>query len=82
LTLKRKWTMLGCMGTVEEIRKVSQDFLAPELRALTAKLDAIDEKINLRFDSAEVKVQALRGEIAQIRELLDLDRRLAKLEAK
>jgi hypothetical protein len=76
------WMMLGNMGTVEEIRKVMQDFLAPELRALTAKLDAMDEKINLRFDAAEVKMQALRGEIAQVRELLDLDRRLARLEAK
>jgi hypothetical protein len=35
------------METVEGIRKVLQDFLALELRAVTARFDAIDQ----RFDA-------------------------------
>lgn len=31
------------MGTVEDIRQVIQDFLAPELRAISARLDSMDD---------------------------------------
>jgi hypothetical protein len=70
------------MGTVEGIRQALQDFIAPELRALTARIEAMDEKIDLRFNSVDIKFQSLRTEIAQVKELLDLDRRLARLESK
>ena len=70
------------MGTVEDIRQALQDFIAPELRALTACIEAMDEKIELRFNAVDIKFQSLRTEIAQVKELLDLDRRLARLESK
>jgi Skp family chaperone for outer membrane proteins len=94
------------MGTVEDVRKVLQDFLAPELRAVAARFDAIDQRfdslskvmdarfeaISNRFDAvdtklaslekeADTKFASLEKEIVRVRELLDVDRRLAKLES-
>jgi len=37
------------VGTVEDLRKVTQDFLAPELKVLAARLDAIETLMELRF---------------------------------
>ena len=83
------------METVEDIRKVLQDFLAPELRAVTARFDAIDQRfealtrvmdarfeaMNNRFDAVDVKFASLEKEIVRVRELLDVDRCLAKPES-
>jgi hypothetical protein len=53
------------MSVVEDVRKVLQDFLAPELRAVHAsfkavdvRLDAIEEKIDARFDSVNIRFAA------------------------
>ena len=42
------------MSTVEDVRKAIQDFLAPELRTISARLDAIDQ----RFDSFTPEMNA------------------------
>jgi hypothetical protein len=34
------------MGAIEDVRKVLQDFLAPELRSITARLDALEKRID------------------------------------
>jgi hypothetical protein len=85
------------MGTVDDLRKVLQDFLAPELRGITARLDALAQIMDARFDAVESRMDArfdsmsvstiarfdsLSNEIAQIKELIDVDRRLARLESK
>lgn len=44
------------MGTVEDVRKLMQDFLAPELRALTVRMDALEEKLTVRVDTLESKL--------------------------
>ena len=90
---------LVSMGTVEELRKVLQDFLAPELRAVTALFDAIDQRLDAltrvmdpRFEAVDtrlaslekngdIKFASLEKKIVRVRELLDVDRRLAKLES-
>jgi hypothetical protein len=41
------------MGTIEDLRKVLQDFLAPELRAIAVKLDSLEKRVDDRFASAE-----------------------------
>jgi hypothetical protein len=83
------------MGRSVDFRKVLQDFLAPELRAVTARFDAIDQRfealtrvmdarfeaMNNRFDAVDVKFASLEKKIVRVRELLDVDRRLAKLES-
>jgi len=47
---------------VEDLRKTPQDFLAPELRAVNARLDAIDSRfqaVNDRFDAVDTRLRAL-----------------------
>ena len=38
------------MGVVEDVRQVLQDFLSPELRAITARIDALEKVMHVRFD--------------------------------
>ena len=49
------------MGAVEETRKAIQDFLAPELRTVTAKLQALaEEQVRLRgeIEASEGRTRA------------------------
>ena len=87
---------MSYMSVVEDVRQVMQDFLAPELRTITARLDSIEKVMTARFESVDTKFAAmdtkfaamdtkfdsLHKEIQGINDKLDLDRRLAKLEAK
>lgn len=69
------------MSVVDEVRTAIQDFLAPELRTISARLDAIEKVTEARFDSADTKLDALRTEIQDVKAMLDFDRRLTKLES-
>lgn len=76
------------MGSIEDVRKVLQDFLAPELRAITARLDAIEQRfthLEHRFDRLENKLDANQAQVmTNILQLLDVQKvkdRLAVLEA-
>jgi len=46
------------MSVIEDTRKLLQDFLAPELRELSARVDALEERMNARFDAAEKTMDA------------------------
>jgi hypothetical protein len=70
------------MSAVEDVRKAIQDFLAPELRTIGARLDAIEKVMNVKFESVDVKLDALSQQIQTVNEKLDIDRRLTKLEAR
>lgn len=91
------------MSVVEDVRQAIQDFIAPELRTLAAKFDlvngrieALEQVMNARFESIDVKLVALEstiqartdqrfdaldGKLQTLINSLDVDRRLAKLEA-
>ncbi len=43
---------------MEDVRQVIQDFLAPELRALTARIDALEVKMDSRFEASEAKSES------------------------
>ena len=66
------------MSMVEDVRQVIQDFLAPELRAIIARLDAQDKIAESRYreqikvtESASREVKARFGEMeARFREVL------------
>src|SRR5271165_2141653 len=50
------------MSVVEDARKVMQDLIAPELRALSARLDAVEkqlENIDKRFDGVDKKFEGV-----------------------
>jgi hypothetical protein len=70
------------MSVVEDVRQVLQDLLAPELRAVSARLDSLEKIMEARFESVDVKFDALRTQIQGISDKLDIDRRLIALESK
>lgn len=39
------------MSVIEDSRKVLQDFIAPELRGITARLDALEKRLDEKFDA-------------------------------
>ena len=41
------------MSVIEDTRKLLQDFLAPELRELPGRIDALEERMHARFDASE-----------------------------
>jgi hypothetical protein len=44
------------MSVIEDTRKLLQDFLAPELRELSARVDALEERMHARFETLEKRV--------------------------
>ena len=80
---------MNYMSVVEDVRQVLQDFLAPELRAVSARLDSIEKvmdarfgSVDVKFESIDVKFDALRTQIQGIGDKLDIDLRLIALESK
>lgn len=80
------------MSAIEDIRQGFQDFLAPELRALVARLEALEKVMSARFDTMDsrfgaqnAKLDALESRMADrfnsIIDALAIDRRLSRLEA-
>src|ERR1017187_2283850 len=89
LTPKPAAARMESMSAVEDVRKAIQDFLAPELRTISARLDAIEKVMDVRFEgmdvkfaSVEVKLDSLSKQIQAVDNKLDIDRRLTKLEAR
>lgn len=81
------------MSMVEDVRKVLQDFLAPELRAVHVRLDAIEENMDTRFDAVRSRFSALEevatarhneilAKIDGLKSSLDLDKRVERLESR
>ena len=71
------------MSAIEDVRKAMQDFLAPELRGLAAKLDALAEtqketRDELKEGQREMEVRLLR-EIKAAEERLSLKLEVAQL---
>ena len=72
------------MSVVDDVRKLLEDLVAPELRALAVKMDNLERRI----DSVEKQIAEMRGELrAEIKNgvqyivsQLQLDQRLGKLE--
>jgi hypothetical protein len=74
------------MGNVEDLRKVLQDVIAPDIKALSARvdglerrIDAFDKSVNLRFDTL---AQTLAANHAALLIALDLERRMVKIETR
>jgi tetrahydromethanopterin S-methyltransferase subunit G len=81
------------MGAIEDTRKVLQDFLAPELRAIAVRLEALEKRIDGRLDSVDRKIDDVdrRAEkrhdsvmlaLGRLVDYNELRERLARLESK
>lgn len=83
------------MGVVEDVRKVIQDLVTPDLRALTARMDALEQVTEVRFqqlsdrvkalaDLVDVSYRALNAKMeanhATVMNALNIDKRLEALE--
>ena len=69
------------MGVVEETQQVVQDFLAPELRAIAARLDALEKTVAANQRSSEQRHDAVLQAIQQLSNYQVVIERLARLEA-
>jgi len=47
------------MGAVDETRKLVQDFLAPELREIKVRIEALEETTKSRFEAVSARINAL-----------------------
>ncbi len=77
------------MSVIEDSRKVMQDFLAPELRGISARLDALEkryESLDRKIDEVERRAEKRHDEVmSAIGRLADYNAirdRVARLEAK
>lgn len=77
------------MGVVEDSRKVLQDFIAPELRAISARLDALekrmkglDEKIDEVDRRAEKRHDVVITAIDRLADYTSIRERVARLESR
>lgn len=74
------------MSVIEDTRKLIQDFLAPKLRELSARLEAVEERMNARFDTAERLASERQNltmqAIARLADVYDLRERVARIEAR
>jgi DNA anti-recombination protein RmuC len=83
-----RWSVLQTedMSTVDDLRKVLQDFLAPELRTITAQLDSMEKITSAKFEAIETKMDArfdsLSSQVQEIKNLMEIEKRLTRLEGK
>ena len=69
------------MSVIEDTRKVMQDFLAPELRAISTRLDALEKRYEDSDRRAERRHDEVLSAIARMSDITSIRERLARLEA-
>ena len=67
------------MGAIDDIRRVMQDVVAPDLKALDAQISALDKKIDMRVDALDKKIDM---RVDALEEKLNLTRDLILSEMK
>jgi len=51
------------MSVIEDVRKVFQDLVAPELKSLSVKLDGLEREMKVRDEMTQTKLEALSAKI-------------------
>jgi hypothetical protein len=69
------------MSVIEDTRKGMQDFLAPELRAISTRLDALEKRFEDNDRRAERRHDEVLSAIARMSDISSIRERLARLEA-
>jgi tetrahydromethanopterin S-methyltransferase subunit G len=85
------------MSVIEDTRKLLQDFLAPELKELSVRLDAIEKRIDERFAALDQRIDAesksaeriaaerhsqLMQAITRLADYYELRERISRIEAR
>ncbi|HEY5330634.1 MAG TPA: hypothetical protein VIJ79_12165 [Acidobacteriaceae bacterium] len=74
------------MGAIEDVRKVIQDLVAPELKSLQAQIKGVDEASKLRDEALSAKMdnldQTLSAKIDNLSDKIDLKFELVMAEMK
>jgi len=74
------------MSAIEDTRKLLQDFLAPELRELSARVDALEARMDARFDSAERLASERHAQtmqaIGRLADVYELREPITRIEAR
>ena len=79
------------MSVIEDVRQVVQDFLAPELRAIAVQIESLNKRmdnleanIGIQFAAAKTEASSRQEvvllQIEHVKALLDVDKRLMRLE--
>lgn len=76
------------MGNVEDVRKLLQDLVAPDLKALSARLDSLEQRVARGFVQSEEVAKARHETVlatiaasnAQVMGALEMEKRLTRLE--
>ena len=74
------------MGAIEDTRKIMPDFLAPELRSISARLDTLEKRIdgvNHKIDDvdrrAEKRYDSVMMALGRLMDYNEIRERLARL---
>jgi len=74
------------MALIDDIRKLLEEIVIPEIRAIGAKLDAIREEMNRRFEELDQRSNAVREEMNRrleaIEHSLQVEERVPTSESK
>jgi hypothetical protein len=74
------------MSVIEDTRKLLQDFLAPELRELSGRVDALEACMDARFDPAERLASERHAQtmlaIGRLADIYELRERVTRIEAR
>ena len=70
------------MSVSEDTRKVLQNSLAPELRAISVRLGALEKQVIVHERRAEKRHDDVMSAIRQVLDLNSIQQRLARLESK
>jgi len=60
------------MSTIEDVRKVLQDLVAPELQSLHAKIDGVGQTVEARFQTVDAKLETMGLRITSLERELSL----------
>jgi hypothetical protein len=50
----------GGMSVIEDVRQVLQDFISPELRALSVRMDSLEKVVDARHNEIMANFEALK----------------------
>ena len=61
------------MSVIDDVRKVAQDFIAPELQGINERLNALEKRVDLLHSDMNTRFADLRAEMARQNDLLRTD---------